>query len=240
MSKRKSMMCLLIVMICSLFISVFAPVARAAEKEPVTLYIFHGSTCPHCQEAMTFFKKLLKTDEFKDILQVRAIEIWGSEENSQLANKACEAMGDEPINGSVPYIVVGDKTFGGYSSSSDASIKTAIKDAYDNNKEDKIKSIVGNAGELLVGEESGSTVTTTIIVLVIAAGIIGSTIYFARGEEDTEEETTKEVKETKDEEKKEEKVAENKEQGKTNTTQAKKTTTKKKSSSNKKNTKKTK
>lgn len=226
MSKRKSIMCLLIVMICSLFISVFSPVVNATEKEPVTLYLFHGSTCPHCQDALAFLKKLLKNDEFKDIFQVRAIEIWGSSTNSELANKASEAMGDEPINGSVPYIVIGDKTFGGYSSSSDTNIKNAIKDAYNNNKEDKIKNIVGDAGELLVGEESG-TIATTIIILIVAAGIIGSTIYFARGEE--EEDIEQEPK--KEEVKKEEK---------TNTTQVKKTTTKKNSNNNKKNTKKTK
>jgi len=39
----------------------------AAEKEPINVYIFKSSTCPHCQDALAFFKKLLNNKEFKKI-----------------------------------------------------------------------------------------------------------------------------------------------------------------------------
>jgi len=223
MSKGKSLMCLLI-LICSLFVPMMN-VVNAEEKEPVTVYIFHGSTCPHCQDALAFFKKLLNNKEFKGMFQVRALEIWGDEENSEIANEACEILGDEPINGSVPYIVIGDQSFGGYSSASDSSIKEAIKNAYNDHKEDKLKSLVGERGELLEADESQAL--TTIIVLVVAAAIIGGTIFFARSGADEEGEEKAEIKKEEIEEKKEEPVKEE--------TQEKKNTPKKTTNSNKKN-----
>ncbi len=242
MTKRKNVFCLFVVLI-SLFLVPFGYLANAEEKAPVTVYMFHGSTCPHCKDGIAFFKKLLGNSEFEGMFQVRTIEVWENQNNSELANKACEKMGDEPINGSVPYIVIGDKTFGGYSSASDESIKTAIKNAYNNNTEDKLKDLMGNAGELLEAEKSN--MTTTIIVLLVAVAIIGGTVFFARSgveeEEDAKEEKKEETpkKEIKADEEVTETVSEEKKQStKKNTTKktnTKKTSTKKASTTKKKN-----
>jgi len=183
MSKSKNILCICFLVLGFLFFPM-ASVVNAAEKEKATVYVFHSNTCPHCQSAIAYFKKLLANEEFK-----------------------------------------------GYSSSSNESIKAAIKEAYDSGV-DKIHDIVGEAGELLEAEES--TMMTTIIVVAIALLIIGGTIYFARnGSEEEEELPKKENKEEKQEEKAIEKV---KVEPKTNG--GKKQNTNKKKSNTKKNTKK--
>lgn len=204
MTKRKGFMCLFVIMLMMLFLPT---IANASEK--VTVYLFRGDGCPHCEEALKFFEKLIKDGDYKDKISIRHLEIWKNDENSDIANKVAEAMGDKPINGSVPYIVVGDKTWSGYSSRMDNEIKNAINDAYQNNKKDKIASIVEDRGELLTSQESDWL--TTVIVLVIAVAIIGGTILLGRQEEEetTEENNKKETKE-KDLPKKEEKILEEK------------------------------
>jgi len=226
MSKSKNILCICFLVLGFLFFPM-ASVVNAAEKEKATVYVFHSNTCPHCQSAIAYFKKLLANEEFKDIFQVRTIE---TSKYNEISNEASEAMRGQKING-VPYIVIGEKEFEGYSSSSNESIKAAIKEAYDSGV-DKIHDIVGEAGELLEAEES--TMMTTIIVVAIALLIIGGTIYFARnGSEEEEELPKKENKEEKQEEKAIEKV---KVEPKTNG--GKKQNTNKKKSNTKKNTKK--
>ncbi len=190
MTKRKYFMCL-----CLLLVGLFLPFTVKA-KEKVTVYLFRGETCPHCEEALEFFQKLISQNEFQEKVIIRHLEIWNSETNYDIANEAAEKLGKEPINGSVPFIIIGDKTWTGYSSKSDEDIKNAINDAYENQKEDKVKDIVGESGEVL--EPAKSEAVTTFIILGVIVGIIGATVYFARSGEE-EEETEPNKKEEKEE-----------------------------------------
>ncbi len=185
MAKKKSIICLFVAVLAMFF----APVMTSA-KEAITVYLFRGETCPHCEEALKFFEKLKKDNEYKDLFELRHLEIWNNKDYSDLANQAAEKMGESAINGSVPYIVIGEKTFKGYSSGSDANIKSAIKEAYnDNNYEDKIKDIVGNAGEILVVKENGWV--TAVVILIVAVLIVGGTVCLARQGTEEEEKTEK-------------------------------------------------
>lgn len=192
MTKRKSLIWFLITFVAMIIIPLTVN-AQSEEKSPITVYLFRGSTCPHCENALKFFERLVKDKEFKDKIVVRHLEIWDDKTNYEIANQAAEALGEKPINGSVPFIVIGEKTWKGYSASSDEEIKTAIKEAY-NNKDykDKIKDIVGNSGEIL---EVKNNPTTVILVAVIGIIIIGGVIYFARTSADEEEKKTSVKKE---------------------------------------------
>jgi len=68
----------------SLFLVPFGYLANAEEKAPVTVYMFHGSTCPHCKDGIAFFKKLLGNSEFEGMFQVRTIEVWENQNNDGL------------------------------------------------------------------------------------------------------------------------------------------------------------
>ncbi len=178
------------------FLMPLMPKANAAsesDEQKVTIYVFRGSTCPHCHEAMDYFKKLIKKEEFKDIVEVRHLEVWDDDENFEIAKQVYTKMGhEEEYKGSVPYIVIGDKEFSGFSSSTESSIEDAIKTTYENKEfVDEIKDIVGEHGEILVSKMNIVLVLTIFLVIAI---ILGGTIYFARKESDEEEEEVKPVK----------------------------------------------
>ncbi len=229
-----------------LFVIFLIPFTVNAEEKKITIYMARGGGCPHCEEAMTYFKKLIRKDEFKDIVEVRHYEIWSNvddseattkqdAENYEVAKKVYQAMGGtDEYKGSVPYIVVGNKTFTGFSSSTEKSIEDAVLEAYnDSSYVDKIKDIVGDTGEILT--VSKSDWVPAVIILVVVVGILGLTIYFARKGSNEEE-----IEKTSKDEKKEEpvKVEEKKEEksnpSKTNPSQTGKKKTTKKKSTNKK------
>jgi len=194
MTKRKSLIWFLITIVAMIILPI--TVYAESNKEPITVYLFRGSTCPHCENALKFFERLVTNKEFKDKIVVRHLEIWEDKTNYELANQAAEALGEKAINGSVPFIVIGEKTWKGYSSSSDEEIKTAIKEAYNDTKyEDKIKDIVGDRGEILEVKNDSFTVILVGVIIVI---VIGAIVFFARSsiEEDEKNEnvSTKEAK----------------------------------------------
>ena len=171
------------------------------ETKKVTVYVFRGSTCPHCHEAMDYFKKLIKKNDFKDIVEVRHLEVWKDDENFEIAKQVYAKMGHEDeYKGSVPYIVIGEKEFSGFGSNTEEPIETAIKETYENeNFVDEIKDIVNDHGEVLT---SNMNIVLTIGILLGIVIIIGGTIYFARKDSDEEEpKTKKQVEEPKEEEK---------------------------------------
>ncbi len=227
---KKIILGLLLVLVSVLIL----PSGVSAQKNKVTVYIFTQTTCPHCKEAKAFFKKLKQNGEYKNLFELRNLDIKAHSELSSLYDAVAEKMDDDASG--VPYIIIGDKTFEGYGSSSDEAIKNAIKDTY--NTEDyvsPIKDIVGDNGEVLY-ENLDSNWITPIIVLVVAGVIIGGTIYFAR--QNSEEEPVKETKikeepkEVKEEEVKVEKTEEKPKTTKKTTKKkgtSKKTTTTKKS-----------
>ena len=232
--KKKNIICLFV----ALFAMVLAPVVAKA-KEPITVYLLRGETCPHCEEALKFFTKLKKDEEYKDIFNLRHLEVWNNDENFEIGKEIYKAMGEEEeFKGSVPYIVIGETSWSGYSASSDEELKNAIKNAYDNDTKDKLKDIVGESGELL--EVSNSGWISTAIILVLAVAIIGGTIVMARSGMEEEPEKDDSKKENKKEEKLEEKIKveekKKEEVSKPKTTATKKTTTNKKNTSNKKST----
>jgi len=192
-------------------------------KEAVTIYLFRGEGCPHCQEAEEFFKKLSEDTTYADKFVVKDFEVWKSKKNNELMEKVADKM-DDTLNG-VPYIVIGDKTWGGYTSTYDDAIKTQILKIYnDDNYEDTLASLVAEY------ENKKSNSWITIAIIIGSVVIIGSVLHFARqGVEEPQEEKEKK-NEVKEEPKKEIKDTEEKTKEKEET--------KKKNSNNKKSTKK--
>ena len=72
------------------------------------------------------------TDEYGKYFKIVSYEVWNDANNSQLLNEVSTFLG-QPAGG-VPYIIIGDKVFGGYASQYDDDIKTAIKNLYDTKK----------------------------------------------------------------------------------------------------------
>jgi thiol-disulfide isomerase/thioredoxin len=101
---------------------------NATINKPVNVYIFSGNGCSYCESALDFFDSI--EEEYGDYFNLINYEVWYNEENSSLMYKVAEHFGDD-LSG-VPYIVIGDVTFQGYSESYDEDIISAIKSQYKN------------------------------------------------------------------------------------------------------------
>jgi len=88
--------------------SLFASSSSAAEE--VKLYFFNGDGCPHCAKEEVFLADLAsKNPELK----IYSFEIWHNKSNLNLLVKVGEEMNTDVS--AIPFTVVGDKTFSGYS-----------------------------------------------------------------------------------------------------------------------------
>lgn len=78
-------------------------------QEKITLTLFHGEECPHCQVERAFLNDLKK--EASD-LEVIEFEVWHSEANRKLFQEALDKFGVKSPG--VPFAVVGDKYLIGF------------------------------------------------------------------------------------------------------------------------------
>ena len=109
-----------------LFVLLLLPVTASA-KEKANIYIFRGEGCGYCASAIAFFDGL--DDEYKGYFNLVKYEVWSNADNSALMQKVGSVFKETPKG--VPYIIIGEETFNGYSSSMDTAIKAAIKNLYE-------------------------------------------------------------------------------------------------------------
>lgn len=102
------------------------PFAVKAEGK-VKIYLFRGEGCPHCEEALEFFDGL--SDEDKNKFDLVQYEVWYDEENNELMKKVAEKL-DEEVSG-VPFIVVGDQAFHGFTESIGEKILSTVDKYYE-------------------------------------------------------------------------------------------------------------
>lgn len=198
---------------------------NAASNEKITVHIFRGEGCGYCKAALSFFDSI--KEEYGQYYELEEHEVWYDEDNATLMSNVA-AYFNEEVNG-VPYIIIGDKTFQGYTESYNDEIKQAIKDAYDSGKfEDRVKQVQdGTATTSNTSKKDKDSNTTTIIIIAVALVGFVALFYFARdnSNEEIEVKEEKKVEEVKVEPEVKKSTAPKKT---TKTTTSKKTTTTKK------------
>ena len=97
------------------------------------IYIFWGDGCPHCKALAKFISKL--PAETKNKVNIYSFEVWGDKDNKTFMKNFGKYLGQD-VSG-VPFIVIGDKIFDGYSSG-DTKTDQQILDA--------INTIIKNQG----------------------------------------------------------------------------------------------
>ena len=162
--KRILLVLLLLVMV--------VPFNTISAKEKVKVYIFRGEGCPHCEEALEFFDKLGKRDKYNIMYDLKKYEVWYDKDNAKLMENVAKELGTEASG--VPFIVIGKKSFSGYSSNSDSQIKQAIKDAYES--DDYVDVVAKVKGELKESKSDfpvvGITITIASAVLIIVGLVV--------------------------------------------------------------------
>lgn len=96
------------------------------QKKKVNLYLFWGNGCPHCEAEIKYLDSIV--DKYGKYVNIFALETWYNKDNKKLYEKLAEKMGDEAKG--VPYTIIGEKTFSGYSEEMNDEIIKAIKSGY--------------------------------------------------------------------------------------------------------------
>ena len=115
---------------CFLCLSIFLPINTYAlsssyedvvydnvnvrvKEDVVNIYLFYGSTCPHCKDEKEILKKL--EDKYKNKIHIYTFEVWDNKTNNKIMLEVKEELGVTTSLTSVPFTVIGTKYYSGYS-----------------------------------------------------------------------------------------------------------------------------
>lgn len=149
------------------------------KNKEVNVYFFHGTGCPHCEEAQEWFDSIEK--EHGDKFKIVSYEVWYNEENNNLMSAVAEARG-ETADG-VPYIVVGNQSWSGFDESYAKTILEKIDSEYAQNVDERydVMDYVDLTGTPGGENESSNGRDALILILILAAvGAIGAGAAYAR------------------------------------------------------------
>ncbi|MBQ3298433.1 MAG: hypothetical protein IJG97_06560 [Bacilli bacterium] len=150
------------------------------DSKEVNLYFFRGEGCPHCEEAEQWFQSI--EEEYGNYFKVVDYETWYNEDNAALMQKVAEARG-ETAEG-VPYIIIGDKSWSGFTESYEQEILDQIQSVYAQDvsaRYDIMKYLDGSAPKKdAKDEDKGANDALVLILIILIAGGIGFGVNRAR------------------------------------------------------------
>lgn len=192
------------------------------DKNPINIYVFYSSTCPHCQDLHSFLNELKEDKTYGDMFKVVDYEV-SQKENSDIVFSVANHFNykeedGKSYGGGVPAYVIGNKFMVGYGSTMADEVKAAIKAAYDEQPIDEVAKLISEMSNKKDNNAIGYIVLAVATVIIIAVIYSSSKNKYYDDEEVVEEQPEK-VTETK----KESKKADSK---KTSSTTKKKTTKK--------------
>ena len=140
----------------------------------VTIYFFHQETCPHCKKENIFLDEL--QGKYKDDVIIKRYEVSKSQINSDYLVKAKEKMNVD-VSG-VPFTVMGDKVYIGYTDTIGSSIEKNLKTYIDalkngNKKEENQKEEQDDKIIKIFGKEMNLSKVSLPIVAIVLGFIDG-------------------------------------------------------------------
>ena len=94
--------------------------------DQITIYMFRGKGCGFCRSFLNFMNDI--TTEYGNYFKMVSFETWYDSDNGDLLDTISSFMGQKASG--VPYIIIGDKSFPGYTDTYNEEIKQAIVDLY--------------------------------------------------------------------------------------------------------------
>jgi redox-active membrane protein len=82
-----------------------------SSKDKLNIYIFWGDGCPHCKHLAEFLGE--KQSEIGDKISLYTFEVWKDKNNLAFLKSFGKFLGENPKG--VPYIIIGNKTYSGFS-----------------------------------------------------------------------------------------------------------------------------
>ena len=105
----------------------------APNEDAVNIYLFYRSSCIHCHNFLEFMNSI--TPEYGKYFKMVAYEVDNNQDNNNLMDEVASTLDKKAIG--VPYIVIGNKVFRGYTDLYANDIKTAIMDLYETSINDR-------------------------------------------------------------------------------------------------------
>ncbi len=96
------------------------------EKNKVNIYLFWGDGCPHCKEEYEYIDSINK--KYGKYFNLYGFEVWNNKENAELLNTVTSKLGIK-VKG-VPFTIIGEKYYSGFSDATKKKIVKAIKSEY--------------------------------------------------------------------------------------------------------------
>lgn len=148
-------------------------------SKEVKVYLFRGEGCPHCQEAEEWFQSI--EEEYGSMFNVIDYETWYDEENKALMEKVAEARGEEASG--VPYIIIGNKSWNGFTESYEEEMIAEIKAEFEKDVKDRYD-IMKLLPDGIKKEEKGSNDVLALILILAVVGGVCFGVYKARNNTD--------------------------------------------------------
>lgn len=144
----------------------------------VKIYFFRGEGCPHCQEAEEWFESI--QEEMGSFFELVDYETWYNEDNAKLMQDVAEMRGEKAEG--VPYIVIGDKSWSGFSETYTEDIKNQIKDMFAKDVNDRydVMEYLKIGGDPNSKKDKKSNDVLVLFLILIIVGGAGFGIYKAR------------------------------------------------------------
>lgn len=92
---------------------VYDNVGVKIKDDVVNIYLFYGSTCPHCADEKDVLKLL--EEKYKNRIKVYKYEVWENKKNHNIMMEVKEELRVTTSLTSVPFTVIGTKYYTGYS-----------------------------------------------------------------------------------------------------------------------------
>lgn len=102
-------------------------------NDQMTIYLFRGQGCGYCRAFLTFLNSI--SEEYGKYFKLVSYEVWNDADNAELMQDISTFMKKQA--GGVPYIIIGNKVFAGYSETYDEQIKDAILAEYEKSTSDR-------------------------------------------------------------------------------------------------------
>lgn len=141
------------------------------KDDQVVIYMFRGHGCGYCKAFLGFLNSI--TNDYGKYFKLVSYEVWNDQQNSELLSEVAEFMGTEA--GGVPYIIIGDKVFPGYTQSYDEEIKTKIEDMYNIKPEDRY-----DVFKKMQEKKPNHDLVVGIVSCVVIAGLVAVAVITRR------------------------------------------------------------
>ena len=98
--------------------------------DKITIYFFRGKGCKFCRAFLSYLNDIVP--EYGKYFNVVAYDVWNDRNSDKLLDEVSEFL-NQPSEG-IPYAIIGDTVFNGYSTDYDEVIIEAIKKEYNKKK----------------------------------------------------------------------------------------------------------